>query len=126
MGHDVGCLGPVADAVAVNGAAAATCHASVPALPDSTGRRAVRLAAAGAVTVGAQWLAFVIGLRLANDNGDEGSALTFLLLWTVFLLPWAVLALSHRDQCLPAVVGLYENNNRENSPTLPQRVCALW
>ena len=78
--------------------------------PDSTGRPAVRLAAAGAVTVGAQWLAFVIGLRLANDNGEEGSALTFLLVWTVFLLPWAVLAFPIATSVFPQLSALYENN----------------
>jgi putative peptidoglycan lipid II flippase len=78
--------------------------------PESTGRPAVRLAAAGAVTVGAQWLAFVIGLRLANDNGDAGSALTFLLVWTVFLLPWAVLAFPIATSVFPQLSALYENN----------------
>ena len=78
--------------------------------PDATGRPAVRLAAAGAVTVGAQWLAFVIGLRLANDNGDAGSALTFLLVWTVFLLPWAVLAFPIATSVFPQLSALYENN----------------
>jgi putative peptidoglycan lipid II flippase len=50
-----------------------------------------RLAVAGAVTVGAQQACFALVIALAG-RGPAGSVVTFALAQTVFLLPWAVLA----------------------------------
>jgi putative peptidoglycan lipid II flippase len=50
-----------------------------------------RLAVAGAVTVGAQQACLALLMALAA-RGPKGSVVTFTLAQTVFLLPWAVLA----------------------------------
>jgi putative peptidoglycan lipid II flippase len=50
-----------------------------------------RLALAGAVTVGAQQACLALVIALAG-RGPAGSVVTFALAQTVFLLPWAVLA----------------------------------
>src|SRR5690606_18696091 len=54
-------------------------------------RRLGGLATAGAVTVGAQHLALLVLLR-QGIAGPEGSWVLFTLAQTIFLLPWAVLA----------------------------------
>lgn len=69
--------------------------------PPGVAARARQLAAAGAVTVAAQWVAFAVALRLANDRGVAGTALVYTLAWTVFLLPWAILALPVATSAFP-------------------------
>jgi murein biosynthesis integral membrane protein MurJ len=81
--------------------------------PEGVGPRARRLAAAGFVTVSAQWLAFVIGLRLANEHGSEGSALVYTVAWTVFLLPWAVLAYPIATSAFPRLASQYDHEREQ-------------
>ncbi|MEJ3748032.1 lipid II flippase MurJ [Actinomycetes bacterium KLBMP 9797] len=71
--------------------------------PDT--RRAVGgLAVAGAVTVGAQQVALVIALRLVL-GGPEGGAVVFQLAQTIYLLPWAVLAVPLATAAYPALAA---------------------
>ncbi|GAB2594663.1 membrane protein [Paractinoplanes abujensis] len=58
--------------------------------PGDEGRRAVRLGWAGAVTVGSQQLMTVTAIALAA--GADGDLTRYNAAQTVFLLPWAVLA----------------------------------
>jgi putative peptidoglycan lipid II flippase len=61
-----------------------------------------RLAAAGAVTVGAQQASLALAIVLAN-GGPAGSLVLYTLAQTVYLLPWAVLALPIASSAFPAL-----------------------
>ncbi|HLL68767.1 MAG TPA: lipid II flippase MurJ [Micromonosporaceae bacterium] len=61
-----------------------------------------RLALAGTVTVGAQQLAVALALALAY-GGPTGSVVLYTLAQTIFLLPWAVLALPVATSAYPAL-----------------------
>jgi putative peptidoglycan lipid II flippase len=61
-----------------------------------------KLALAGAVTVAAQQVALVVALRYALA-GPEGSVVLFNLAQTVFLLPWAVLAVPVATAAYPVL-----------------------
>ena len=82
--------------------------------PDGVAVRARKLAAAGAVTVAAQWIAFAVALRVANDRGLEGAALVYTLAWTVFLLPWAVLALPVATSAFPRFSSMFDSGESES------------
>src|SRR5207249_4285449 len=60
------------------------------------------LAAAGAITVGAQQLSLALAIALAN-TGPEGSVVLYNLSQTVYLLPWAVLALPIAISAYPSM-----------------------
>src|SRR5664279_3021237 len=59
--------------------------------PPGVAVRVRRLALAGAAALAAQQVSVAVGLRLAN-GGPGGSVIVYALATTVFLLPWAVLA----------------------------------
>jgi putative peptidoglycan lipid II flippase len=61
-----------------------------------------RLAVAGAVTVGAQQLALGLSIALAS-YGPAGSIALYTLTQTIFLLPWAVLAVPIATSAYPAL-----------------------
>ncbi|MDX6224373.1 MAG: putative peptidoglycan lipid flippase, partial [Frankiales bacterium] len=65
------------------------------------GSTARTLALAGVATLVAQQLAVAVGLRLANDRGPVGAVALFALASTVFLLPWAVLAVPLATSAFP-------------------------
>ena len=67
--------------------------------PGDEGRRAVRLGWAGAVTVGAQQIVTAIVIALAVSGGLTA----FNAAQTVFLLPWAVLAVPLATAVYPAL-----------------------
>ncbi len=64
-------------------------------------RQIRRLAAAGAVALGAQQLATAVVLILANRV--VGGAVVYELAWTVFLVPWAVLAVPIATSAFPSM-----------------------
>ncbi|MFF5297294.1 murein biosynthesis integral membrane protein MurJ [Paractinoplanes globisporus] len=69
--------------------------------PGGEGRQAVRLGWAGAVTVGSQQIMTVVVIALAVSN-----ALTsFTVAQTVFLLPWAVLAVPLATAAYPSLAA---------------------
>ncbi|MEO8329939.1 MAG: lipid II flippase MurJ, partial [Candidatus Nanopelagicales bacterium] len=76
--------------------------------PAGVGERARKLAAAGFATVSAQWIAFVVLLRLANQHSEAGASLIVTLLWTVFLLPWAVLSYPIVGSTFPRLSALFD------------------
>ncbi|HVQ87666.1 MAG TPA: lipid II flippase MurJ [Actinomycetes bacterium] len=81
--------------------------------PQGVGARARRLAAAGFATVSAQWVAFVVLLRLANQHAEAGASLIVTLMWTVFLLPWAVLAYPIATSTFPQLSSQFEQGEEE-------------
>jgi len=62
------------------------------------------LAIAGAVTVGAQQIALVVALRYALA-GPEGTVVLYQLAQTVYLLPWAVLAVPVATAAYPVLAA---------------------
>jgi putative peptidoglycan lipid II flippase len=73
------------------------------------------LAWSGAVVVGSQWVAYAAGIRWSNVYGGEGSALVFVLAWTLFLLPWSVLALPIATSTFPRLSALHERNDADGA-----------
>ncbi|GAB3534859.1 murein biosynthesis integral membrane protein MurJ [Phytohabitans suffuscus] len=74
---------------------------------DGEARRAVGgLALAGAVTVGAQQVALLVTLRLALD-GPVGTPVVYNLAQTIYLLPWAVLAVPLATAAYPTLVAAH-------------------
>jgi putative peptidoglycan lipid II flippase len=71
-----------------------------------------RLAAAGAVTVAAQQLAVGLTIVLAN-GGPGGTLVQFTLAQTVYLLPWAVLALPIATSAYPALSEAAATDDRD-------------
>ncbi len=71
--------------------------------PGGEGRQAVRLGWAGAVTVGAQQL--VVGLIIVLGAGPDGPLTLYSTAQTVFLLPWAVLAVPLATAVYPTLVA---------------------
>jgi putative peptidoglycan lipid II flippase len=74
--------------------------------PGDAGRRAVRLGWAGAVTVGSQQLALLVVLGLSWHPAPERYA-AFSYAQTVFLLPWAVLAVPVATAAYPGLSAAY-------------------
>jgi putative peptidoglycan lipid II flippase len=60
--------------------------------PAGVAAKVRRLAIAGVITLAAQQISVAVVLRLANDAGPRGAVTLYNLAWTVFLVPWAVLA----------------------------------
>ncbi|MDP9795896.1 putative peptidoglycan lipid II flippase [Catenuloplanes nepalensis] len=71
-------------------------------LPDDSRRQIVTLGWAGLVTVGAQQLALLVVIGQAS-GGPDGSTVLFNLAQTVFLLPWAVLAVPLATAAYPSL-----------------------
>ena len=51
-------------------------------------------------------------IRWSNVYGGEGSALIFVLAWTIFLLPWSVLALPIATSTFPRISTLHARHDR--------------
>jgi putative peptidoglycan lipid II flippase len=78
---------------------------------DASAARAIRpLALAGAVTVGAQQLSLGVAIALATP---DGSVVYYTLAQTIFLLPWAVLALPVATTTYPALAEAAALGERE-------------
>lgn len=84
-----------------------------PSLKFPAGRwgQARTLAWSGAVVVGVQWIGYAAAIRWSNVYGSEGSALVFVLGWTLFLLPWAILGLPIATAAFPRLTALYERGD---------------
>ncbi len=76
--------------------------------PDGVARTTLRLGWAGAVTVGAQYLALAVVLKLSAGDGDYTR---FNAAWTVFLLPWAVLAVPVATAVYPDLAAAHEEGD---------------
>ncbi|WP_245601901.1 murein biosynthesis integral membrane protein MurJ [Hamadaea tsunoensis] len=71
------------------------------------------LAVSGLLTVLAQQIALIVALRLANQSGGDGAALVFTVAQTVFLLPWAVLAVPAATAAYPALAESAATGDRD-------------
>jgi putative peptidoglycan lipid II flippase len=76
------------------------------ALPAGVGARVRRLAAAGVAGVVAQQLALAVVLRLCNV--EPGAVVVYQVAFTVYLLPWAVLAVPVATAVFPALSQAYD------------------
>jgi putative peptidoglycan lipid II flippase len=86
--------------------------------PAGRARQAMTLAWSGAVVVGSQWVAYALAIRWSNVYGSEGSALVFVLAWTLFLLPWAVLALPVATSTFPRLSALAAQGDADGGARL--------
>ncbi|MCO8271493.1 MATE family efflux transporter [Actinoplanes sp. TRM 88003] len=77
--------------------------------PGDTGRQAVRLGWAGAVTVGSQQLMTIVAIAVAVGLSD-GLAL-YNAAQTVFLLPWAVLAVPVATAVYPSLSAAFSRRD---------------
>ncbi len=84
-----------------------------PSLSFPSGRtgQARTLAWSGAVVVGVQWVGYAAAIRWSNVYGMEGSALVFVLGWTLFLLPWSILVLPIATSTFPRLAALFERGD---------------
>lgn len=71
------------------------------AFPDGVAARARRLAAAGVATLGAQQLAVVVTLWLANRRGGPAALNVYQYVQAVYVLPYAVLAVPLATSAFP-------------------------
>jgi putative peptidoglycan lipid II flippase len=76
------------------------------AFPGDTGRRAVRMGWAGAVTVGTQQVALLLTMLLALQIRPE-TYTQFVFAQTMFLLPWAVLAVPLATAAYPTLAAAH-------------------
>ena len=81
------------------------------ALPPGVGASVRRLAAAGVAGVAAQQVHLAVVLRLAN--AEPGAVVVHQLAFTVFLLPWAVLAVPIATSAFPAMAAAYDTGDEE-------------
>lgn len=76
------------------------------------------LALAGAVTVGAQQVAILVALRLSS-GGPEGTYVEYNLAQTIYLLPWAVLAVPLATAAYPALAAARDDERRYRETLAP-------
>ena len=91
-------------------------------VPVDLRRRAVGLAGAAVVTVTAQQLATAYLIYLANGGSRTGTLVVFLLVQTVFLLPWAVLAVPLSTPTFPVLAAAAAAGDRERFDDTLSRV----
>lgn len=80
--------------------------------PDGLAVIARRTALAGAAALAAQQLAAAVLLRLANDGTSAGLAVVVTTAQTVFLLPWAVLAVPVATASYPRLSTAWDAGDR--------------
>ena len=73
--------------------------------PPGAAARARRLAAAGVAVVGAQQASVAVAVRLANDGVPAATYQVYTTAMTVFLLPWAVLAVPLATSAFPRLAA---------------------
>ncbi|GAA4719400.1 murein biosynthesis integral membrane protein MurJ [Phytohabitans rumicis] len=84
------------------------------------------LALAGAVTVGAQQVALLVALRLALA-GPVGTPVVFNLAQTIYLLPWAVLAVPVATAAYPTLVAARAGGDEDRyRDTLAPATRGVW
>jgi putative peptidoglycan lipid II flippase len=81
--------------------------------PIGAALRVRRLAVAGVLTLAGQQLVAVVAIRLANDGAPDGTQTVYFAGLTVFLLPWAALAVPLATSAYP---GMSERAERGDEP----------
>jgi putative peptidoglycan lipid II flippase len=80
--------------------------------PEGHAGQAWTLAWSGGVVVASQWIAYAAAIRWSNVYGDQGSALVFVISWTLFLVPWALLALPIATSTFPRLSAFHARHDR--------------
>ena len=89
--------------------------------PEGTAGQVRRAAIAGGVTLGAQQVAAGLVIWLSNDGTSTGTVVVVTLAQTVFLLPWAVLAVPVATSAFPRLSGLWDAGDRPAFTALTDR-----
>ena len=71
--------------------------------PVGAAPRVRRLAVAGVLTLAGQQLVAVVAIRLANDGAPDGTQVVYVAGLTLFLLPWAALAVPLATSAYPGL-----------------------
>ena len=82
------------------------------ALPDGVAVSVRRLAAAGVAGVAAQQVFLAVALRLTN--AEPGAVVVHQIALTLYLLPWAVLAVPIATSAFPAMAAAYDGGDAES------------
>lgn len=90
--------------------------------PVGAAPRVRRLALAGVLTLAGQQLVAVVAIRLANDGGPDGTQVAYVAGLTVFLLPWAALAVPLATSAYPE---LSERAERGDEPGYRQALAPV-
>ena len=96
-------------------AAAWACGPSL-RFPVGAAPRVRRLALAGVLTLAGQQLVAVVAIRLANDGAPDGTQVVYAAGLTLFLVPWAALAVPLATSAYP---GLAERADARRRAGLP-------
>lgn len=95
--------------------------------PVGVAPRVRRLAFAGIATLAAQQVSVVVAIRLANDGAPEGTQVLYLLAMTVFLLPWAAVAVPLATSAFPRLSADFERSDeRAFRDTLSSTTSAVF
>ncbi|MGY1886474.1 MULTISPECIES: murein biosynthesis integral membrane protein MurJ [unclassified Blastococcus] len=79
--------------------------------PVGAAPRVRRLAAAGVLTLAGQQLLAAVAIRLANDGAPAGTLVVYAAGLTVFLLPWAALAVPLATSAYPGLAESAESGD---------------
>ncbi|RBY90074.1 virulence factor MviN [Blastococcus sp. TBT05-19] len=79
--------------------------------PVGAAPRVRRLAVAGVLTLAGQQLVAAVAIRLANDGAPDGTQVAYTAALTVFLLPWAALAVPLATSAYPGLVERAESGD---------------
>ncbi len=79
--------------------------------PVGAAPRVRRLAVAGVLTLAGQQLVAAVAIRLANDGAPDGTQVAYTAGLTVFLLPWAALAVPLATSAYPGLVERAESGD---------------
>ena len=77
--------------------------------PVGAAPRVRRLAAAGVLTLAAQQLVAAVAIRLANDGAPDGTQVVYAAGLTLFLVPWAALAVPLATSAYPGLAERAED-----------------
>lgn len=81
--------------------------------PPGAASRARRLAGAGVAALAAQQVSVAVAVRLANDGTAGSTYVVYTFAMTVFLLPWAVLAVPLATSAFPRLAALSDTGDTE-------------
>lgn len=82
--------------------------------PAGVAVQATHLAAAGVAILAAQQISVVVALRLSNQHGvPDGAAAAFFQAQTIYLLPWAVLAVPVATSAFPRLSARWDAGDRD-------------
>jgi putative peptidoglycan lipid II flippase len=84
-----------------------------------------RAAIAGGATLGAQQIATAVMIRLANSGAPVGTAVVVTMAQTVYLLPWAVLAVPLATSVFPRLAAAWTAGDRLRANDLVGRTVKI-